>query len=148
MVPDLADAICLLCGPQPMIEAMTGMLQLLGVPKPQISHEVFQAAVAASAGAAAPAAPVSEASGSHHVRFNRSNLTADVAATQTVLEAAECCGADIPSLCRAGVCGTCRTRVLSGDVRCASGMLDEQDRADGFVLSCVTHVLSDAAVDA
>ena len=52
------------------------------------------------------------------------------------------------SLCRAGVCGTCRTQVLSGDVQCASQMLDEQDRQDGFVLACVTRIESDCTVDA
>jgi len=71
-----------------------------------------------------------------------------VAGSQTMLEAAEGCGAGIPSLCRAGVCGTCRTRVLSGDVRCNSAVLDEQDRLDGFVLACATEVQSDCTVDA
>ena len=33
-----------------------------------------------------------------------------------MLEAAEAAGVAIPSLCRAGVCGTCRTRVSDGEV--------------------------------
>jgi NADH oxidoreductase Hcr len=67
---------------------------------------------------------------------------------QTLLEAAESCNADIPSLCRAGVCGTCRTRVVSGDTDCRSTTLPEQDIRDGYVLPCVTHVGSDCTVDA
>jgi ferredoxin-NADP reductase len=152
-VPDIAHAICLLCGPPPMLAAIPPVLIGLGVPKGQIGHEVFQAAVAASGGAAAqsaeprPPSP-SETGSAHQVQFDRSGLTASVDATRTVLEAAESCGADIPSLCRAGVCGTCRTRVVSGEVTCASRMLDDQDQADGFVLPCVTHALGDCVVDA
>ena len=37
-----------------------------------------------------------------------------------------------PSLCRAGVCGTCRTRLVSGDVRCSSDALDAHDREAGL----------------
>ena len=84
----------------------------------------------------------------HVAAFDRSGVTAAIAPGQSLLEAGEACGAAIPSLCRAGVCGTCRTRVTEGDVRCASRILDERDRADGFVLPCVSHAHSDCRVDA
>jgi ferredoxin len=54
----------------------------------------------------------------------------------------------IDSLCRAGVCGTCRTRVIEGDVECDSTALDETDRADGYVLACVARVAGPCAVEA
>jgi vanillate O-demethylase ferredoxin subunit len=75
-------------------------------------------------------------------------VTVQVSGSQTLLEGAESCGAAIPSLCRAGVCGTCRIRVLNGDVDCASHMLDDQDRVDGYVLACVSRVKSDCTIDA
>ena len=147
--PDIVHAICLLCGPPPMLDATTALLAKMGVPKPQISFEIFQAAVAASAGGPPPveASPAQEAV-AHGLRFERSGSATTVDANQTMLEAAEACGVAIPSLCRAGVCGTCRTQVLSGDVQCASQMLDEQDRQDGFVLACVTKIKSDCTIDA
>jgi ferredoxin-NADP reductase len=151
MAPDIAHAMCLLCGPQPMLDGLTEMLVRLGVPRAQIAFEVFQAAVAASARAPSSApvdAVAAPREGAHEVRFTRSGLAAAVPAHQTMLEAAEGCGAGIPSLCRAGVCGTCRTRVLSGDVNCASQVLDEQDRHDGYVLACATEIRSDCTVDA
>jgi len=148
-VPDVGHAVSLVCGPKGMIEAMTGTLAAMGVPAPQIRHEVFEAAVAASAGAAKPATEIVPiAGGAHRMEFSRSGQTTTVDGGQTMLEAAEACGADIPSLCRAGVCGTCRTRVLSGDVECASTLLDDQDRQEGFVLACVTRVRSDCTVEA
>ena len=153
-IPDLAHASCFLCGPPPMIDAMTSLLAALGVPPTQIHFEVFNPSVAAAAGlspagasAAAPA-PAPAPAGAHEATFERSGVMARISGGQTLLDAAESCHASIPSLCRAGVCGTCRTRVVSGDVDCQSSMLDDQDRADGYVLACVSRLRSDCTVDA
>lgn len=149
MAPDVAHAVCLICGPPPMLEAMTTLLTQIGVPRGQINFEVFQAAIAASAGAPRPAAPLPVDAGlSHSVSFKRCGRTGTGHSDQKLLEIAEACGADIPSLCRAGVCGTCRTKVLSGTVQCASRILADQDRQDGYVLACVSEVLSDCDIDA
>jgi ferredoxin-NADP reductase len=152
MMPDIRHALCLICGPPPMLDAMTAMLTDLGVPRGQINFEVFQAAIAASAGPPdpldQPAPPRATDAPPPAVSFKRSSVASSAAPGQKLLEIAEGCGANIPSLCRMGVCGTCRTRVVSGDVRCASKLLDEQDRKDGFVLACVSEVLSDSVIDA
>ena len=148
-VRDITDAVCLVCGPREMNEAMKHMLMTLGVAPQQIRFEVFNAAVAASAGAPPrEKVPAPGRGPAPHARFQRSGRTTKVANGQTLLEAAEGCGAAIPSLCRAGVCGTCRTRVLSGDVECASQLLDDQDRRGGYVLACVTRINSDCTVEA
>jgi ferredoxin-NADP reductase len=146
--PDIVHAVCLICGPPPMLDGTTALLTKMGVPQPQISFEIFQAAVAASAGGPplAKASPAKDVA--HGLRFERSGSATTVDTGQTMLEAAEACGVAIPSLCRSGVCGTCRTQVLSGDVQCASQMLDAQDRQDGFVLACVTRIESDCTIDA
>ena len=148
-VRDMAHAQCLVCGPRGMNEAMKQVLVTLGVAPKQIHVEVFDAAAAASAGAPPPEkVAASRPAAAHQAHFQRSGRTAPVASGQTLLEAAEACSAPIPSLCRAGVCGTCRTRVLSGAVDCTSALLDDQDRQAGFVLACVTRLNSDCAVDA
>lgn len=147
--PDIAHAICLLCGPPPMLQAMKTLLATFGVPDARIRHEIFQAAIAANGGAAAAEVPASvPAVETVEVAFERSGVTTTIAPTVSLLDAAEACGATIPSLCRAGVCGTCRTRVLRGDVRCTSTMLDARDRAEGYVLPCVSHAYGDCVVDA
>ena len=149
-IPDLPHASCLLCGPPPMINAMTELLEGLGVPRQQIHFEVFQPTAAVAAGlpheepAAAGPAPAS----GFAAAFARSGVKTTLTASQTLLEASEACGADIPSLCRAGVCGTCRTKVLEGDVDCQSTMLDDRDRGEGYVLACVSHARSDCRIDA
>jgi ferredoxin-NADP reductase len=152
MVPDVTHAVCMICGPQPMMNAMTATLASLGVPKGQIRFEIFQAAVAASAlphGTAEAPLPVGETDHAlHDVTFTRSGRTVQIQGGETLLEAAERCGTEIPTLCRAGVCGTCRTRVLDGDAHCSSAILDDDDRAAGYVLPCVTHVTSNCQVEA
>jgi len=148
-MPDVAHTTCMLCGPPPMRDALTKMLIELGVPRPQIHYEIFEAAKAAAGSQPEPDAPAApRRNPTHEARFTRSGTSERVTETQTLLEAAESCGAAIPSLCRAGVCGTCRTRVTEGDVECASTLLDDQDRHDGFVLPCVSHLKSDCAVEA
>ena len=139
----------MLCGPAPMRDALTAMLLELGVPRPQIHYEIFEAAKAAAGSQPEEPAPAgTRPNATHEAQFAKSGTRERVMATQTLLEAAESCGAPIPSLCRAGICGTCRTRVTQGDVECASQMLDEEDRRDGFVLPCVSHLKSDCVVEA
>jgi ferredoxin-NADP reductase len=144
-VPDVRNAIALICGPQPMIDGMRALLARLGVPDPQIRFERFEAAVAA-AGAKHIETPL--VASAHRMRCTRSGSEVPVVTGQSVLEAAEAGGVAIDSLCRAGVCGTCRTRVVEGAVECDSTALDAADREQGYVLACVSRVLGDCSVEA
>jgi len=146
-VPDLQHAISMICGPQAMIDDLTATLHQLGVPADQVRSERFEAAVAASAGRPATAEQPAATGDAFQMRERRSARTVPVSRGQTVLDAAEASGLDIPSLCRAGVCGTCRTRVLEGDVRCDGGVLDDADRESGYVLACVASPRSDCVIE-
>ena len=74
------------------------------------------------------------------VEFVRSGKTCAIRSGQTLLEAAEEQGIGIPSSCRQGQCGTCKTKLLEGTVRMdAEDGLDSDSRAQGFVLTCVGH---------
>lgn len=152
-VANAAHSVFLVCGPVEMIEAVRRTLVELGVPESQVRSEVFQptAAIGATGVAAGPAAiaheqaDVAEAARLELVRSGRS---VNVGGGQTLLDAAEAAGASIPTLCRAGVCGTCRTLLVSGDARCSSDALDERDRRAGYVLPCVTWAYGNCALEA
>ena len=148
-VPDLPHSICFVCGPAPMIESMKALLASMGVPPAQIRHEVFNAAIAASAESPRTAAPARSSVREAGYRMTCAKLRRQVriAAGQTLLEAAEAANVPVESLCRAGVCGTCRVHVDSGDVICASDTLDPGDQEQGYVLACVTTASSDCTVD-
>jgi ferredoxin-NADP reductase len=150
-VPGVAHSVVCMCGPERMIAATREVLEAMGVPRAQVRYELFEAAIAASgADAAAEAAAEPQAAGGSLpiVTFNRTGAAVPAPAGKSLLEVAERSGVSIPSLCRAGVCGTCRTKVTSGDVHCQSTALDDEDAANGYVLACVAHATSDCAVDA
>jgi ferredoxin-NADP reductase len=158
-VGDPANTIFCLCGPGSMLSGLREVLQRMGVPDSQIRFEQFDTAVAASLlnvvspvepAAAGPASvPGTRPDASHHnVTFSVSGRTAVVSAAHTLLDAAEAQGVPIHSSCRAGVCQSCRTRVVQGEVDCRSDVLDPDDRSAGFVLPCVSWANTDCVLEA
>jgi NAD(P)H-flavin reductase/ferredoxin len=66
---------------------------------------------------------------------------------ESVLDAAQRAGLEIPFSCRKGVCGTCKGRVASGEVRAYSGdALGAAERAAGNVLFCNARPRSDLEI--
>src|SRR5260370_19828408 len=133
-VKDFASGEFFLCGPPSFMESSRTILTGLGVKPERISQESF--GNAASKGLQQD----SVAQTGVVVEFVRSGKSCVVRSGQTVLEAAEEQGVPIPSACRQGQCGTCKTKLLEGDVRMdAEEGLDPESRAQGFVLTCVGH---------
>jgi glycine betaine catabolism B len=158
-VPDPADASYMICGPLEMISEVREGLEAAGVAPSQIHSEVFQQAAASGAkpspiGLAASNGHDSDSSAASGggvfplLVLTRSHREVRVPAGQTLLEAAEGVGTMIPFICRAGVCGTCKTRLIKGDAKCSSDTLDDGERDEGYVLPCVTWALGDCTLDA
>jgi ring-1,2-phenylacetyl-CoA epoxidase subunit PaaE len=62
-----------------------------------------------------------------------------------VLDAAQKIRSDLPFACRGGVCGTCRARVTSGEVRMRRNFaLEPEEVAAGYVLTCQSLPVTDA----
>lgn len=62
----------------------------------------------------------------------------------TLLEAALENNVDAPYACKAGVCSTCRAKVLSGEVEMAANhALEDYEVERGYVLTCQCFALSD-----
>ena len=59
---------------------------------------------------------------------------------ETILDFLEDKNIDVDFACRSGVCGTCKIKLLEGDVAADSDSgLDEDDLKDGYFLSCVAR---------
>ena len=146
--PHLAQSVVCLCGPQPMLESVRMLLGEMGVQPGQVRYELFEAAIAAAAGGAAGEAARrgGSAHGRHSMTCVASRKVVPIESGQTLLEAAEQADVDLPSLCRAGICGTCRVKVTGGDVQCVSATLDADDQRNGYVLACVSTTDSDCSV--
>jgi ferredoxin-NADP reductase len=142
-IKDLTSSDYFLCGPPLFMEAARAILIGLGVEPERIMQESFGSSVPKSA-----QDRVAHEEGMV-VEFGRSGKTCTVRGGQTLLEAAEEHGVAIPSSCRQGQCGTCKTKLLAGNVRMDTEVgLDPFWRAQGFVLTCVGHADSPVKLDA
>lgn len=140
-VPNVADAIYLICGPLPMIDAMQALLASLGVPASHIHFEKFEIAQGLAAAATTAADGV-------RVRLKRHGGSVAVQPGQSMLEALEKAGESIASMCRVGVCGTCRVQLLEGEADGDFTALDGEDRGAGWVLACVARPRTNCVIDA
>ncbi|GAB2496306.1 PDR/VanB family oxidoreductase [Nocardiopsis aegyptia] len=68
--------------------------------------------------------------------------TVEVGTGRTLLDALRGAGADVPSSCRSGTCGTCRLRLVSGAVEHRDLYLSEDERAS-FLMPCVSRAEAD-----
>jgi ferredoxin len=148
-----------------MMSAVRALLLDLGVTEAKIKTEAFISPPAsplpAPSGNAGPSAdgvgqPASveipdalDAGGGQWVRFQRSGALVDAPADRTILDAAEAAGIDLPFECRSGVCGQCKTRLVSGRVTMDSeDALTAAEKARGLILACQAHVAAGATIDA
>ena len=153
VIPAPAEALHFICGPASMIEAMRAMLARMGVPPAQVFAEAFEAAVAWGSGPAT--AGSGEAAHRSHdratggiVEFARSGGSVPVPANRTLLDAAEAAGIAIDFSCRSGICGTCRTRLVEGNVDAEGDALEASERNAGWILPCVAFARGHCVIDA
>jgi len=65
----------------------------------------------------------------------------------SILDAASAAGLEVPFSCTSGVCGTCRAKLVEGEVRMERNFaLDKHEVESGFVLTCQAHPLSERVV--
>ncbi|NJK34428.1 MAG: 2Fe-2S iron-sulfur cluster binding domain-containing protein [Oscillatoriales cyanobacterium SM2_2_1] len=64
---------------------------------------------------------------------------------QTILEAAQAQGLDLPCSCLAGICTSCAAQLVAGTVDQSEGMGDDVASL-GYALLCVTYPRSDVEV--
>ncbi|HYL02562.1 MAG TPA: 2Fe-2S iron-sulfur cluster-binding protein [Steroidobacteraceae bacterium] len=134
-----------LCGPGDMIEQVAATLRSLGAGEAPIHSEHFTVATAperpaAAAPAAGPAAGTAEVT--IHMDGRRRSFTMQLDG-ETVLDAAARAGVELPFSCRAGVCSTCRTKVVRGEVEMAQNYaLEDWELAQGYVLACQSRARS------
>lgn len=121
-----------LCGPPAMMAALIPALRAWGVASDDLHYEAFGPASIGMAGTPEVellTAPLA-------VQFARSGRTIDwTGEDANLLDFAERHGVDMPSGCRAGSCGSCETKIISGTVRYAQP--PTFDVAPGHCLACI-----------
>ncbi|WP_406097603.1 PDR/VanB family oxidoreductase [Streptomyces sp. NBC_01013] len=111
------------CGPAPLMEAVEAAL-----PAGCTLHLERFSATGTDAAGSAP----------FEVELHRSRRTVPVAAGQSVLAAVRAELPHVPYSCEQGFCGTCRQRVLVGDVEHRDDLLTDAERHDSMLI-CVSR---------
>jgi ring-1,2-phenylacetyl-CoA epoxidase subunit PaaE len=143
--PRTIDA-AFICGPGPMMDAVEAGLGDAGVPRDRILIERFTVGKVSAAQAEMLRALEQNAAGLHvkvALEGRRRSFAFD-ADKGSILENARAAGLPAPYACKAGVCATCRARLIKGEVRMKANYgLSEAEVAQGYVLTCQAVPLTD-----
>jgi ferredoxin-NADP reductase/MOSC domain-containing protein YiiM/ferredoxin len=148
-----ADASAYVCGPASFMTDMRDALTAVGLGQAAIRTELFGSLPPVSPGitgqpSRAPHQPpgATPPGRGPQVTFSRSGITTAFGDDwRSVLDLADAC--DVPTRwsCRTGVCHTCVTPLLSGDISYAPDPLEAP--ADGQVLICCARPATDIVLD-
>lgn len=141
--------VSFICGPEPMMLGIAATLRDHGLKDEQIKFELF-----ASAQPGRIARKATSATNGAAGKSTETTITLDGAARslnmdkdQSILDAALENALDAPYACKAGVCSTCKCKVLEGEVEMlANHALEDYEVERGYVLSCQSYPLTDRVV--
>lgn len=137
-----------ICGPGTMAATVQAALSELGA-RGRVHVEHFAAAmpaVTATAPAARPAAPADAEGATITVVMDgrRRKFTMPMNG-EVILDAAGRAGLDLPFSCRAGVCSTCRAKLVSGSAEMEHNVaLEDWEVEAGYILCCQARPTSAA----
>jgi len=136
------------CGPFQMNDEAEAALLAAGVPEDRIHIERFGVAPQAG-GAIVHQAQPGDAEKAKIVII-RDGLKREIDFDKeqpSILDAASAAGLEVPFSCTSGVCGTCRAKLIEGEVRMERNFaLDKAEVAAGFVLTCQAHPTTERVV--
>ena len=153
IAPDFMEREIFTCGPAPYMEAVRKMLTDAGFDRSQYHEESFsfEETVAPELDAVAASPAVSDAAPAGErfaVSFAKSRREIECAADQHVLDAARQAGVRLPSSCTQGMCGTCKVKLVSGQVEMKhNGGIRQREIDQGMVLLCCSKPLTDLVID-
>lgn len=158
IAPDFMEREIFTCGPAPYMKAVRDLLVEAGFDRARYHEESFSfdslspaEQAAASEGASAPVegeAASGETQARYAVTFAKTHRDIECGAHEHVLDAAKRSGLRLPSSCTQGMCGTCKVKLLSGQVDMRhNGGIRQREIDQGMVLLCCSKPLSDLVVD-
>ncbi|MFM0248709.1 FAD-binding oxidoreductase [Paraburkholderia sediminicola] len=178
IAPDFLDREIFTCGPAPYMQAVRHLLDEGGFDRshyheesfsfetisevaaqlttahvadalqaPTANAESFAEAREQAAGFIPAQVPV-ETETKFKVSFAKSNREIECGSGQHVLDAAKKAGVRLAASCTQGMCGTCKVKLVSGEVAMKhAGGIRQREIDQGMVLLCCSKPLSDLVVD-
>ncbi|MBN3851397.1 hybrid-cluster NAD(P)-dependent oxidoreductase [Paraburkholderia sp. Ac-20342] len=158
IAPDFMEREIFTCGPAPYMKAVRDLLDEAGFARERYHEESFSFETLTATHAlleADPADPADPAATepavpteSFTVTFAKSRREIQCGSQQTVLDAARQAGVRLASSCSQGMCGTCKVKLVSGQVEMKhSGGIRQREIDQGMALLCCSKPLSDLVVD-
>ncbi len=138
-----------ICGPEPMMLGIAASLREHGLDDSQIKFELFASAQPGRAKRKAIAADAGRTDNQTNasITLDGSTQTLTIPKDLSILDAALENALDAPYACKAGVCSTCRCKVLEGEVEMvANHALEDYEVEKGYVLSCQAYPITDRVV--
>ncbi len=138
----------LMCGPEGMMKNVDNLLVEHKIPASKIFKESFVTGVidkpkkeeTSKSAADKKAREVT-------IKYDGNEYKITVDYNRTILETALDQGIDLPYSCQSGLCTACRGKALSGQVKLDEEEgLSKSERAEGYVLTCVGHPMTDDVV--
>ena len=134
--PPSADTHFYACGPAVMLDTFEKVCAELGHSQAHIERFAPVAVQAAA-----------DARQSYTVELRRSGKSFEVTPDTTLHKMLQACKADVPFSCEEGVCGSCETRVIEGEVDHRDSVLTAAERASNKVMMvCVSGCKSERLV--
>ena len=170
IAPDYLDREIFTCGPAPYMKAVRDLLDEGGFDRKHYHEESFsfetiaevasQLTTAHVADALATDGELVEGNGfapapidtaidtTYKVTFAKSRREIECGSGEHVLDAAKKAGVRLPSSCTQGMCGTCKVKLVSGEVAMKhAGGIRQREIDQGMVLLCCSKPLSDLVVE-
>lgn len=132
-----------LCGPFGMVEDARTVLAQLGVPRARVHRELFYVEEEPPV-ELHHRDPPTRAGARVTVLLEGRTSTLTVPPGTPILDGAQHARPDLPFACKGGVCGTCRARLVCGEVRMRRNYaLEPEELAAGYVLTCQAEPISE-----
>jgi ferredoxin len=146
-----ADAEAYMCGPTAFMDEISAGLAALGLDASRIHTEPFGPAAGETPGirstsVRAPHPPAGQPGSGPTIAFARSDLTIPWSSDYgSLLELAESCDVPVRWSCRTGVCHTCETTLIAGNVDYSPDPVEAPTQ--GSVLICCSQPRDDIVLD-
>ena len=153
IAPDFMEREIFTCGPAPYMEAVRKMLAEAGFDRSHYHEESFSFEETVAPLTEAEASPANgdatPVTGERFaVSFAKSRRDIECGADQNVLDAARQAGVRLPSSCTQGMCGTCKVKLVSGQVDMKhNGGIRQREIDQGMVLLCCSKPLTDLVIE-
>ena len=127
-----------LCGPEEMINTVSGVLKERNIKESAIKFELFSTSTSEN--------KIEKSLEGHSkitILVDGDETSFEMSQRQTILEAALKQGIDAPYSCQGGICSSCLARITSGTAEMSkNSILTDSEIAEGLILTCQAHPTS------